>query len=98
MALPDDIIQRIALTGEDDVIAALGEIGKSGEDAFESLAEHFGKFGEVLGGITLAVVGVGGALGLWAKQASNTTVELSNLGTEIGTTIEETSAFKGALT
>lgn len=96
--LSEDIVQRIALAGEGEVIAALGEIGKAGEEAFGTLASSLGTVGEALAGITIAVTGVGAAFGLWAKKAADVTVELSNLGTEIGTTIEETSAFKGALT
>jgi hypothetical protein len=35
----DDIVQRVALTGQDDVIAAFGEIGKAAEDAAKRLAQ-----------------------------------------------------------
>src|SRR5260370_32711728 len=97
MAGPEDIIQRIALTGQDDVISALTEIGRSGEEALAKLAESAGTLGEIFGALVIGITGVGAALGLCAEHSSKTTVEMANLAKQSGTTIQTMSAMEPAL-
>lgn len=97
MAEPDEILIRIALSGEDDVIAALGSIGIAGEGAFAKLESALGDAGAVFAGLTAAIAGVGAGLFQLAEHSANSAKQLQNLALTSGDTIENLSATQGAL-
>lgn len=93
----DDIVQRIAISGQDDVISAFGAIGKAGEEAMSRLARAFGEIGTVAAGFTAALAGTGVALFEWSKHSTDAVIGLRNLANQTGSTITQMSAMQGAI-
>lgn len=93
----EDIILRIALSGQDEVIEQLGRVGEEGASTFEHLASSFGTIGEIAGGLATAFVGAGTGLLAWAHNVSEATNRVSDLSRQSGFTIEELSGLQSAL-
>lgn len=93
----DDIIQGIALAGQDDVIEAFAEIGKAGLEAFQKIGEAVGGLTEAMAGFAGVAAGITGALGLWAKHAAEVGHGLEILSKQSGESVESISALQGAL-
>ena len=97
--MPDleDIVQRIALAGSDDVIASFGRIGEAGVQAFKQLAEAAGPVGKVLGGAAGALAGLVGGSFLWAERSSQAAHSLEILSKQSGESVESISSLQTAL-
>jgi hypothetical protein len=97
MAGADIIITQIAIEGQDDVIHALEAMGEAGKNAFSALESAIG----LTGGVITAFIGAIGATGVameeWSRRSANSTIEISNLATAAGTTIQQMSGLRGAL-
>lgn len=97
MADTEDIILRIALSGQDDVVARLGQIGDAGVSVFERLERAVTGGSAVFAGLTTALAGVGAGLFAWANSSSNAVDHMSNLAAQSGTTISQMSALTQTL-
>src|ERR1039458_5706314 len=97
MAGPEDILVRIAVSGQGDVISAFGSIGQAGESAFARLEDSLGTFGKVAGGLVASITGIGVGLFTLAESSANSTRELRNLATASGISVENLSGMQGAL-
>jgi len=93
----EDIVQRIALAGSDDVIASFGRIGEAGVQAFKQLAEAAGPVGKVLGGAAGALAGLVGGSFLWAERSSQAAHSLEILSKQSGESVESISSLQTAL-
>ena len=94
----DDIVQNIALSGQDNVVEAFAEIGKAAVNAFKEAAEAGGAFTEVIGGLAAAYTGLIGVAGLWAEHSSEAVHGLELLSKQSGESVEEVSSLQGAIT
>lgn len=97
----DDIIQRVAVEGQEDVVGAFKEIGEAGEKALSGLASlaegPLGEVAEALGGFVGILTAVTAGVGAFAVKSAEATVELAHLATQMGTTIEDSSTLVTAL-
>lgn len=97
MADAEEIIQRIGVSGTEEIGAALTEVGRQGEQAFAKMAEHLGVVGEAFAGLVVGITGVVTALGAWAIASANTAVEVSHLADQSAMSVESMSAMEGAM-
>lgn len=97
MADTEDIILRIALSGQDDVVARLGQIGEAGVGVMARLESAVTGGASVFAGLTAAITGVGAGLFYWANSASTAIDHMSNLAAQSGTTINEISGLTQTL-
>src|SRR6516162_4419510 len=97
--MPDleDIVQRIALAGSDDVIEAFGRVGEAGVQAFKQLAEAAGPVGKVLAGAAGGLAGLVGGSFLWAERSSQAAHSLEILSKQSGESVESISSLQTAL-
>lgn len=93
----DGIVQTVTLSGQAEIVAAFGEIGKSGAEACKEIADAAGPLGELLGGIGVTLVGLGGAAFAWAKSSTDSIHELEILAAQSGETVESISTLQSAL-
>jgi hypothetical protein len=97
MADAEQILIQIAVSGQDSVISALGEIGEKGESIFERLASSMGAVGEAFAGLVTAAIGVGVGLEAMASSSAHAGHELENLSRLTGASVENLSGLEGAL-
>lgn len=102
--MPDleDIIQRVLVQGQDEVVDAFKTIGEAGEKGLEKLSQlaegsAFAGIAEGLAGIVGVVTLVVGAFTALAKSSAETIVELSHLSEASGDTVEHISGVVQAL-
>jgi hypothetical protein len=97
--MPDleDIVQRIALAGSDDVIEAFGHVGTAGVEAFKRIAEAAGPVGKVLAGAAGGLAGLVGGSFLWAERSSQAAHSLEILSLQSGESVEKISSLQSAL-
>jgi hypothetical protein len=93
----EEVLIRIAVSGQNDVISALGEIGTAGESIFERLSSSLGLAGEAFAGIITAAVGIGVGLEAMAASSANAAREMGNLSTLTGASVEQLSGLEGGL-
>lgn len=97
MADPEQIIAQIGIAGQDDIIAALGEVGKAGEEAFARLADSAGQVGAAFAAVATAVAGLAAGIGLLAEGGAKATQAVGDLAAATGESAENISAMQGAL-
>ena len=97
--MPDleDIVQRITLSGQDEIIQSFGEMGKAGEEAFKNIAEAAGEMGKVIAGAAGAFGALVASTGLWARHSAEAAHSLENLAAQTGESVESMSALQGAM-
>lgn len=99
MADAPEIIQRIGIEGQENVVGALTEIGEAGLRAWELLSklsenETFRGIVEGLGGVVATVGAAATALGIWAQKSSQAIKELGDLAEQAGVTTESVSSLQ----
>lgn len=102
--MAEDIVQNIALSGQDEVIQAFGEIAQAGVRAMEQIAQAaahtdsaFGRSAEAIAGVAAGGAAVIGTTFLWAKQSAEAGHNLEILAEQAGESVEQISALQGAL-
>jgi hypothetical protein len=103
MANEDDIVQRIVLEGNGDVLSAFREIGRVGEEAFEkikraaagglSAAETIGVTIGVAAGALAGLTGIAFEFTRRMEETVNATKELAH---QLGVTTEEATGLRAA--
>lgn len=96
--MADDILVNVALAGQDQVVDGFGKIGLAGIDMFAKLESAAFGGSAIFAGLTAGVAAIGAGLFEFTKHTSEATFELEHLATQAGTTVEDMSALRGALT
>jgi len=101
--MADDIVQRIVLTGDDDITRAFDQIAEAGERAAHKLEEAFSVGITSAEGIGLAIGGAIASLGLLTAAAAEFTRRMAevvdstkDLAQQLGITTEEMSGLGAA--
>lgn len=93
--MPDDIIQKIALSGQNEIVDAFGGIAAAAQSAFKAIEDA--NISEIFAGVSLGIAGVVAGLASWAVKAADTVVEMSHLAEQAGATLQEMSSMNTAL-
>lgn len=99
----EEIVQKIMLDGDAEVIHKFAEIGESGVEAFKELreaAEHgassFFTTATAIASVTAAVVGLGGAILSFTTEQAEAIQKTKYLAEAFGTNIERLSSLEAA--
>lgn len=90
----DDIVQKVTLGGQAEVVEGLRGIEDAGKRVFEALRSESGV--EAFAGLAAGVALAGAALAAFTVSMSQSIVEQGHLAEQLGTNIEEFSALKNA--
>jgi hypothetical protein len=103
MAQLDELEQKIMLDGDKEVLSALQEIGKSGSEALERLAEAAGKslgpletLGASIGLVAAGVASLAGAVTAWVDVNVEAIQKTKLLGDAFGATANDMAAIEAA--
>lgn len=99
----DEIVQKILLEGDVQVINQLGELGKAGFETFQQMAEAAEKgagglelFGTSLALVTTALVGAAGAVGAFVEAQAEAIQQSNLLAKSFGATTAQISGLEAA--
>lgn len=90
----DDIVQKVTLGGQAEVVEGLRGIEDAGKRVFEALRSESGV--EAFAGLAAGVALAGAALAAFTVSMSQSIVEQGHLAEQLGTNIEEFSAMRAA--